>query len=231
MKKIIILAISAFLLTGCVSIPPESVKLSATIGNDLDALHKSHRAFVSLHYDKIKNEINQFIDDVYAPFAISRSLEIEMEEFKKDRESLPGLIQKSIEGEDLASKEVLNYMQDFLEITNEDIESMRNELIQPIKDQEELLLKKVDQAYANTIQANAILTSHLQSLRDVKEAQSEAYQLMGLNNIDETINEYALNASEIVSKATKTAKNIDVKSDEVLDFVNEIKDKLETLKK
>ncbi|MCT4646349.1 MAG: hypothetical protein N4A74_15280 [Carboxylicivirga sp.] len=230
MRKITFLLLCSLLLSGCASIPPESVQLSATLGNDLQSLHKSHRAFVILHYGKMKEQINQFVDDVYAPYAISQSLKIEMEEFNVGNESLPGLIKEASEGNNVATKEVLLYMQDFLEITNEEIEAMRMELLQPVRQQERELLIKVDNAYSNAIQANATLTAHLKSIRKVKESQAEALQLIGLNNVHETITEYALKASGIVDEATQTAKKVDATSDEVLEKVDEIKEKLQTIK-
>ena len=231
MKKFIFLILSMTFLFGCASIPKESVQLSATLGNDLQALHKSHRAMVTLHYGKIKEQINQFVDDVYAPYAISQSLKIEMDDFKAGDESLPGLIKEASEGNDNASKEVLLYMQDFLEITNEDVELMRNELLLPIEQQEVELLLKVDNAYKNAIYANATLTAHLESIRKVKKTQSKALQLIGLNNVHETITDYAVKASEIVDEATKSAKKVDRTSDEVLEKIDELKSKLKTIKK
>jgi len=230
MKQLIIFTLSIVFLYGCASIPPESVQLSSTLGNDLQALHKSHRAMITLHYGKLKGQINQFVDDVYAPYAISQSLKIEMDDFNAGNESLPGLIKDASEGNDDASKEVLLYMQDFLEIANEDIELMRNELLLPVQQQEEKLLLEVDNAYQNAIYANATLTAHLQSIRKVKETQSKAYQLIGLNDVHETITDYAVKASEIVDEATKTAKKVDKTSDEVLVKIDELKHKLETIK-
>lgn len=230
MKKFIFLILSIVFLFGCASIPKESVRLSVALGNDLQALHKSHRAMLTLHYGKMKGQINQFVDDVYAPYAISQSLKLEMDDFKVGEESLPGLIKEASEGNDDASKEVLLYMQDFLELANEDIELMRNELLLPIEQQEAELLLKIDNAYENAIYANATLTAHLKSILKVKETQSEALQLIGLNNVHETITDYVVKASNIVDEATKTAKKVDKTSDEVLKKIDELKSKLKTIK-
>lgn len=223
--------LSMTFLFGCASIPKESVQLSVALGDDLQALHKSHRAMVNLYYGKMKGQINQFVDDVYVPYVISQSLKFEMDDFKIGKESLPGLIKEASESSDNASKEVLLYMQDFIEIANEDIGLMRNELLLPIKQQEAELLLKIDNAYNNAIYANATLTAHLKSIRKVKETQSEALQLVGLNNVHETITDYAVKTSEIVNEATKTAKKLGDTSDEVLDKIYELKRKLKTIKK
>jgi|LGVF01.1.fsa_nt_gb hypothetical protein len=231
MKRLIVITIGIIFISGCASVPPESVQLSETLGTDLQGLHKSHRTMITLYFGKMKGQINQFVDDVYAPYAISEALKIEMEDFKNGEESLPGLIKDASEGNNEASVEVLGYMQDFLEITNEDIELMRNELMQPINIQERDLLMKVDNAYQNAINANAALTIHLKSIRKVKDTQSEALKLIGLNNVQEDITDYLIKASDIVEEATKTAKDVDKTSDEVLVKVDELRKKLDTIKK
>lgn len=229
MKQLSIIIITA-LMYGCASISPESVQLSATLGNDLQSLHKSHKALVTIYYAKIKDQINEFVDDIYMPYLLSEALKIEMEDFKNGDESLPGLINSAAKGDnDVAAKEVLYYMQDFIQFATEDIQAMRNELLNPINTQEKELLLKVDNAYLNAIYANATLTAHLKSIRRVKETQSEALELIGLENVHETITNYALKASEIVKNATITARKVDKSSDEVLQKIEELKQKLNNL--
>ena len=82
-NKILTIIFSSLLLVSCASIPKETVTLSKTIGSDLQILHNSHRNMVQLYYNRIKLNINAFIDDVYAPFVIHYVLEVELNKHKR----------------------------------------------------------------------------------------------------------------------------------------------------
>ena len=74
-----------FLFTACVSIPKETVTLSQTLGSDLEVLHNAHRNIVDIHFKKVKDDINSFVDDVYAPFIINYVLKGELKKFKEGK--------------------------------------------------------------------------------------------------------------------------------------------------
>ena len=91
MKLKIITSILILLILGsCASIPKETVILSQTLGKDLAVLHKSHKSVVELYYEKITDDITNFIDDVYAPFVIHYVLKVELENHQKGKPSLYG---------------------------------------------------------------------------------------------------------------------------------------------
>jgi hypothetical protein len=206
--------------------------LSSAIGTDLQALHDSHRKIVKLHFGKIKSDINNFVDDVYTPYVINFTLKIEMDEFNAGRESLPGLIQEAATTDsELASKTVLSYMRDYIEIANEDIEDMRDSLLNPIITQENSLLNTIDESYQKVIYANSMLTGHLESIRKVKEAQSKGLELIGLKNLDNSVANTLVKVSKTVSDALEKAKDIDVKSDEAITKFSEIIKEIKNIQK
>jgi len=230
--KNLVLIIAIFLLGSCASIPKETVMLSSAIGTDIQALHKSHREIVKLHFSKIKGDINDFVDNVYTPYVINFTLKIEMNEFNAGRESLPGLIQEAAKtNSNSAASNVLSYMRDYIEIANEDINAMRDSLLNPIVAQENYLLNSIDKSYQNLTYANFILTTHLESIRKVKDSQSKALDLIGLKGLDNSLTNTLTEVSETVSDALAKAKDIDVKSDEAVIKFSEIAKKINNIQK
>ncbi len=64
----------ALLLGACAQVPREAVELSATVGRDISEMRKSHVALVDLYYTELLEDINKFIDNVYLPYQIQRTL-------------------------------------------------------------------------------------------------------------------------------------------------------------
>jgi hypothetical protein len=79
MKSRIVITLAIIcLLNSCVSVPKETVQLSRVIGTDLTVLQNSHTTMVELFYNEIINNINAFIEEVYAPFIINYVLKGEL---------------------------------------------------------------------------------------------------------------------------------------------------------
>jgi hypothetical protein len=64
-------AVSAVLVIGgCAMVPKESVELSTTVGRDIASVHEAHRNLANALFGRMKQDVNRFVDDVYAPFQI-----------------------------------------------------------------------------------------------------------------------------------------------------------------
>lgn len=229
-RKILGTIICTILVTSCASIPKETVVLSKTIGADLQVLHNSHRETIQILYGKIKMNINTFVDDVYAPFVIHYVLQTELEKYKEGASSIFGIIETAGKiGGKSETEEALNVMLEFQEAANTDITTMRNDLLQPVLLQEREMLNAIDISYQNTIYANASLTAYLTSLRRVKDSQSEALSIVGLNGIDVTLANKLVELSGLVDIALDKGKKIDIKSDEAYQQINDIVNKIRNL--
>ena len=66
-------------IAGCAQVPKESVELSTTLGRDIAITRKAHVQLASLHFTKMKQDVNRFIDEVYAPHQIRAALERQKE--------------------------------------------------------------------------------------------------------------------------------------------------------
>ena len=222
--------VSLFIFTACVSLPKETVTLSQTIGSDLRILHNAHRNIIEIHFNKIEDDINSFIDDVYAPFVIHYALSSELKKYKDTKPSLFGTIEIAgkVEGKK-ESEDAINVMQEFQEAAHKQIESKRNELLSPIKKQRTEIIMTVNQSYEHTIYANSTITAYLQSLQKVKGARQEALSLIGLEGADSLITNSLVRISEQVDKAVKIGKDIDIKSDDAFIQLEKISDQIKKI--
>jgi hypothetical protein len=88
MKRNDSLLIVLFVLSTCASLPWETVTLSQTLGSDLNILHNAHRNIIEIHFNKIEDGINSFVDDVYAPYIINYVISRELQKYKEMKPSL-----------------------------------------------------------------------------------------------------------------------------------------------
>jgi hypothetical protein len=218
------------MLSSCVSIPKETVLLSKTVGNDLEILHNAHQNMVNIYFGEIKNNINNFVDDVYAPFIIHFVLKAELEKSKKGNPSLYSAIEQAGKtGGKVETDEALKVMQEFQEAALFQINFKRKELLTPILKQEREVLQNINNSYANIIYANSTVTGYLESIRKVKEAQGEALAMIGLEGADTKITNSIVKISEGINKAIETGKKIDIKSDEAFSQFESISNKIKEL--
>lgn len=228
-RILVLLLLSTFMIA-CVSIPKETVVLSKTLGNDLEILHNSHQNLVKIYFDKIKSDINTFIDDVYAPFVINYVLKKDFKNFKDGKQSLYGSINAAGKSnEKKVTDAALEKMSKFQKAALKQISFKRNELLKPIIKQENEILSKIDKSYDNVIYANATITGYLESIRKVKEAQKEALSLIGLKGFDTQVSSTLIKMSELINDAIIEGKKIDKKSDNAIEQINAIVNKIKNI--
>jgi len=219
-----------FFVTACVSIPRETVTLSQTLENDLHILQRTHQNMVEAYFHNIKNDINSFIDDVYAPFIIHYVLNIELENYSKGNHSIYGVIDLAgkNDGKEESENAIIE-MQDFLSAARKQIEDKRKELMSPIIEQEIEILTSINQSYENAIYASSTITGYLLSARKVKETQQEALSMIGLAGADTVITNNLVRVSDQVDQAVKIGREIDIQSDSAFIQIEEMTDKIKKL--
>lgn len=232
MKKTIQLLFLSIFMVSCVSIPKETVQLSKTLGSDLKILQTSHRNAISIYYQKIKDNIDIFIKDVYSPFVINYVLKKELTSYKNGKESIFKSLNDAAQNSTVtATQNATKDMQDFLSAANRQIEKKKAELMNPISTQETELLLKIDQSYQNAMYANSTITAYLSSISKLKQTQQEALAMVGLKGVDSLVTTRLLQLSENVKEAIQKGKEIDTKSDDAMNKIKEITDKIKELTK
>ena len=229
-RKIIVLLTLTVLISSCVSIPKETVQLSQALGSDLKVLHTSHRNAVSIYYEKIKDNIDIFIKDVYTPFVINFVLKKQLTSYKSGQASIFKSLNDAAQNASTTSTEkAVKDIRGFLSAADKQVKKKRAELMNPIVKQETEVLLKIDQSYQNAMYANSTITAYLSSIRKVKETQQEALSLVGLKGLDSTITTRLLQLSNNVKIAIEKGKEIDTKSDNAINQIKEITDKIKEL--
>lgn len=211
------------LFISCATIPKETVTISETIGKDLQILHDSHKSALKLYYEKVEKEINSFINDVYSPYVIHYALNSELTKYKEGDSSLYKAIEEAgISQEKKKTDIAINDMVEFIEAANNQINQKRDELLTPIKEQENAVLAKIDESYQNVIYANNRITMYLESARKVNETRNDALSIIGLEGLDDEVTQKIVELSNFLDSTIKTFNNIDVKSEEAKDKIDNI---------
>lgn len=217
------------LFMSCATIPQETITISETMGKDLQILRESHKSTLKLYYNRIEEEINTFIDNVYSPYIIHYALNSELTKYKNGEPSLYKTIEEAGNSTQKEStEEALNDMVDFTEDAYNQINQKREELLTPIKQQEDSMLVKIDASYQNVIYANTRLTNYLESVKKVKETRNEAFSTVGLDNLENDITQKIVELSNFLDSVIKAGNKIDVKSEEAKEkiesLINQIKE-------
>lgn len=173
--RLLLLICLALCVSACASVPREAVELSNTVGRDLEEVHRSHRALANLFFDMVEEDVNTFIDDVYAPayiqhFATGFNLGAKVK----------GIVEQ-------APDNLLPVMTRFVEIAVRDIEAKRSEMLGPIRAQRQVVVEQIDASHRQVQAAQAIIAGHLASVREVHDAQNEAVAKAGLKDVRESM--------------------------------------------
>ena len=226
------------LLAGCAQVPKESVDLSATVGRDIAVAHKAHAELAQLLFKKMRQDINRFIDDTYAPYLINATMARQKElanssDPDQRRKSLLLAINAAFKpgaSERLQSK-VLKGMGSMVRKIHTDVENKRAELLTPLNEQEEQVIGSINRAYNQMHYANSIVTGHLASVAKVHQAQSEMLAEFGIErNLRAEVGQSIASASETITSIVDKAEAIDKKIENAEDTAKSLKETIINLK-
>jgi len=199
--KILLIAIT-FFLNGCAQVPKESVELSATVGRDLAKIKESHINFVDLYYTNLMNDINSFIDNVYLPYQVQRTLADDLW-----RNQMLSAIESASRSDLSGSSQIEAFekIEAFLLIIQEEVEAYRKLKLKPVKEQYASVMSDINASYDQVHYANAIVTGHLASVVKVHNAQDELLEktdLRGLRiDVGKGLGSLSDSIEELVQKA------------------------------
>lgn len=216
---------------GCAQVPREAVELSTTVGRDLSQAHDAHRELAILLFDRMEGDINQFVDDVYAPYQIRKLLEEEFNDVQKgSSNTLFSALDLALKSPDSAAQtSVVDAMEVFVKIVKEEIEAYRKELLEPVWQQKQNVLSKIENNYLQIHYANSIVTGHLASVVKVHDAQERILGQFGVENFRETVGKDLVNASKKISKLTAKGPELAHSLNSVEEKINKTSEGLKTL--
>lgn len=226
-------AVLLLLITpACAQVPKESVELSATVGRDIAEVYRAHRELAQVFYGRMKGDINEFVDDVYAPYQINRLIQFDRDAFQGgDKENIFGALETATKnpGNPQAQKDLLGAMEVFVQVVHAEVESYRADLLAPVETQESDLLSAIDRSYNQIHYANSIVTGHLASIVKVHDAQEELLKEFGLEGLRKNVGTKLAATSKTVAKIVGKAEKVEGTVAEMDGKIKDWTDKLKAL--
>ena len=180
-------ALAAFILlnmTGCASVPEETVTLSMTVGRDIQQLHSGYRETIRFSFAQMRKAGLTVIDNVWTPA------------YLKSFVATGQLAEAAKNGQ----TERIEY---WARLAIEAIDEKRRKFVEPLQQREAALITEVDAAFDRVINANAAVTANLNSVLKVRDLQDRVVDLLGLTDVRNTINSAIVAASDEAAKATQ----------------------------
>jgi len=168
------------LFMGCATVPKEVVELSYTVGDDIEAIQSSYKLLVQTYFDGLRTQTLTFLNEKWRPEYLRRYIK-------------EGKLIENVSNND--PDKVLIAVEVWTDIAIETIENKKDSLITPIDNDENNLMIIIDEAFANIIRSNAVITAHLNSIREVKELQDETLSALGVKDLRDKINNALIEAS------------------------------------
>ncbi|MEZ8335859.1 MULTISPECIES: hypothetical protein [Vibrio] len=209
----IFLAIVVVLLVGCVQAPTQSVELAVTVGRDIEKMHSAHTQTISILYSRMRADVNEFIDDVYMPYAIKEAIKKDRIRQASGKTSFIDMISKGLSASSSSKQQELaiGAMEVLVSQVTQSVDRQRKLLLDNLNGQERDLLASTNRSYLAIHQANSIVTGHLSSIAKVHETQNELLSEIGIetdvNNFIAT--KLAIASDEIAELTNKSQKELD----------------------
>jgi hypothetical protein len=220
-RSVLILSIVLFIIS-CAQVPKESVELSATVGRDMVEMEKAHIAIVNIYYDRLFNDINEFVDNVYMPFQIQQTLGD-----ATLREEIMSAIEAAGKPDPTGEKQksVIEILGIFLEEIQREVESYRRTKLMPVEQQQATLLANIEESYDRIHYANSIVTGHLASVVKVHDTQNEILAKVDLEDMRSEIGLKTVDISDDITQLTAKAKQKSVKLDKLINKFDALMEK------
>jgi len=232
MRRVAFLLVLAFMLGGglfgCATVPKPTVELSEVIDRQISEMQKSHEAFVSLYYAKLREDVDRFILEKWTPAFLAQTLAGETEQSKRLLKELdisyklihidPSAVSVIIDGKqvsDPAAKAaieqgVVQAVKDQRSMFGEtmlrysrgaqrQITRQRGEMLAPIDEQERFVLGELRAGYADLQRASATIKGFLSSAVKVEEQRDQILGKVGLLEKQRKIVDLAMDMSDKTS--------------------------------
>jgi len=223
-----------FFALGCVSAPRATVELAEITDQQIAEMQASHEKFVRLYYDKLRDDVDQFIEQKWIPQFLSNVVEGRGEGGKKFRADLDkayklvaldweNVIQiKEVKDEDIketirdAIKKLTTQenavlgmvLLDFSKAAQKEINTQRKLLMRPIDQQEAYVLDQLRAGYADLLRSSTAIKGYLASAVELVEQREVILQKLGVLETQGKIIDIATRLSDdavMTLNATKEA--------------------------
>lgn len=253
----IISTILVLFLISCVSAPKETVELSEIIGKQIKEMQVSHEKFVHLYYDKLRDDIDNFMAQTWIPDFLSKVVDGKGkagQQFRHDLDTAyklssldwSGVVQlKNIEDEDIkrAIEDTLKRLTekhnsslglvliDFAAGVQTQINKQRHSMINPVNEQEAYVLEQLRDGYADLQRGSAAIKGYLAATVKLTEERDAVLDQLGVLETQQNIINTATKLSDDAVAALDKVEDIDEGIEKFLNTMEKIQDKIEKLRK
>jgi hypothetical protein len=194
---LIIIVLLSIILSGCYSAPKQTIELAEITDEQIAELQKSHIKFVQLYYDKLREDINDFIDNKWTPKFLSKA--VQNENF---RESLDDAYASTNEPEKLGE-----VMLGFSKAALKEINSRRTELLTAVDEQERMVINEINGAFADLQRSQAAIKGYLASVVNLKEQQDLTLKKLGVLEKSQQLTNAVLEKGDKFSNLLQSGKD------------------------
>lgn len=213
-KKLQIVVASVFLF-GCAEIPPSTMELNDTVGRDLETIHEANIALVDTLFDRMEDDVQQFIDTQYRPAYVKKLVE----EFGLVNEINLAMLEQP--------DAVLIILDEFVRAAVEDVDRKRSELLDKIEMQHNQVRAEVDRSFKQVRTAQAVIGAHLASVMKVHDMQADILAHAGLEDARHTIASKTAEVSSKIRDITVQGREIEGAWDEKVAKLDDLIEKIE----
>lgn len=185
-------------VASCASVPPEAVELSYIVGQDLLRLQNSYDLLIEQRFADYRAQRVAYLENVWTPEFIAawiedgrlidtaRGVVIYDESLDEFVAPTPGREQQQL----------LVTIRSWSDAAIAEIADKRASLLNPVERDERQVRREARAAFDQLIQANAVITAHLNSVRQVQDLQSHALEALGVRDVVETLNNRLIEVSD-----------------------------------
>ena len=236
--------------TGCATAPVKTVELSEITEQQALSLHNSHIKFVQLFYEKLRNEVNIFLENQWIPEFLS--LAVVNEDFRKELDKayyfgvlnisdikvtikdqpIPDKYSKNVESriEEVLKSErkyLAEVMIAFTKETQFQINKKRKELIDPVNKQERMVINEINAAFFEMQSGQAAIKAYLASEVELKAKQDLILKQLGALKKRNQIMDKILKANDDFSVILENKEKAEDAFSEISSLFKELADALE----
>jgi hypothetical protein len=225
-------ALVALSLAGCALVPRESVELSVAVGRDIDTVRQSHRQMAVVLFSRMKDDVNRFVDDVYAPYQIQFVLRRQKDrQLAGDTNNMFSVLDSAMDQPEnaMAQTEVLEFMSALVEAIYADVETYRQARLAPLDGQEAEVLGSLERAYDQIVRGNAAVTAHLSSVVKVNDMTDELLSAAGLEGLREKIGITLSDTSDKIANFVDSAERVDAGLEGAAEQIDQLTGELDRL--
>ena len=219
-------------MSGCASIPEEAVTLSYTVGKDIAAIQTSYDTLIQQYFDSLRQQRIDYVNNVWKPkfvqnwVTIGKLKEVASGQLVWD-DSANGGKGGFVAPPSDAAKANTMMLETIVEWSSQALRKIAEKqtaLIQPLDQQEAELRADVTSAFNRLVRANSFVTAELNSLRELKSAQDEALEVLGIKDTTDKITSRLIQISDSAALGLQKVKAADGFVDEVTDAAATLED-------